>query len=100
MKIDISKIVPQVFLAFILVKAFSGPIGIIFQPLNYVPTLMMLILMLRRWAIDVMTKPVSLALVILVVLYFIIGIGNFSILQASFGLYIMIPFFFHILFGC
>ncbi|EOD9922552.1 hypothetical protein ACJ8NE_001057 [Klebsiella pneumoniae] len=94
MRIDINKIVPQVFLAFILVKAFSGPIGIIFQPLNYVPTLMMLILMLRRWAIDVMTKPVSLALVTLVILYFIIGIGNFSTLQASFGLYIMIPFFY------
>lgn len=43
---------------------------------------------------DIMVKPVTLIMIVLIVLYFAIGIGNFSFVQAAFGLYIMIPFFY------
>ncbi|QBG07462.1 hypothetical protein DA718_09760 [Klebsiella huaxiensis] len=81
-----------VFLSFVVVKAFAGPIGIVFQPLNYVPTLLMFPLLLMRWAKDFITKVSSIVIISLIGVYFLIGIGNSSIAQASFGLYVLIPF--------
>ena len=92
MKLKMDLIVVWVFIFFVGVKSFAGPIGLIFQPINYIPTLLMLVLLMKSWLLGAFTKPAYLLSVLLIIVYYLIGILNSSFIQATFGLYIFIPF--------
>lgn len=88
-----------IFIWFILIKSFAGPIGLVLPAINYSGVVFMAGLLILRWIGTLLHKPTVLVLTMLFILYVIIGIINTKLLQVVFAIYIFIPFIYCIAFS-
>lgn len=88
-----------IFIWFIIIKSFAGPIGLILPAINYSGVLLMTALLIVRWIGALLRKPAVLMLTMMFVLYLIIGIINTKLIQVIFAIYIFIPFIYCIAFA-